>query len=522
MGSIRAESESKARLDRAPAWVAEDWRDRLEWTALGLFAVLFLLALVVRSADLPMQIWDESRNANNALEAAMYGHWLAPTYNGAVDHWNTKPPLLIWMIASAMSLGLPPLWALRLPSLLAAAGTLGLIWATLRFGLRDRLAAAIAVALVLSSPLYMGWHGARTGDFDCLETIFVVGYVVSFWKLLRGHAPTGWFVAVAACVIGAVLTKGIAGMLPAPGLALCLIVKRKRALELIRDPRSWLCGGFAVAASLAYYGARELYDRGYIAAVLENEVGGRFLRGQGNHDLLFHLEYSVGLEPALLLSPLSLGLFLRRARDEVQDLALIALAAGASLLLVISLSQTKLTWYALPLIPILSLPSALGASEWLRLAFARDWLPMRGAAAVAGAGLVVILPAGQTARSFRLPDHFRPDHQMPIRASQLLYGRAMAEIQRQGIEGPVAIVDSGFPGGPPDQQNYNPILDFYLKRNARSGQFDRVRPPQALAPSSAVLTCDPKSSTWLAATYILSAPRNVAGCELATVVRVRR
>ena len=520
MANAGAEAASCAPSGGAYAWAAEGWRDRLEQAALGLLAVLFLFGLVVRSDALPMHLWDESRNANNALEAARGGHWLAPYYNGVVDHWNTKPPLLIWMIASGMSLGLPPLWALRLPSLLAAAGTLSLIWAALRFGLRDRLAAAIAVALVLSSPLYMGIHGVRTGDYDGLETFFVVSYVLSFWRLLRGPAGGGWFLAFAGGLVGAVMTKGIAGMLAAPGLALCLAANRGRALQLIRDWRSWVyCGAVAVVC-LGYYATREFYDHGYIAAVLANEVGGRFAVAQGGGtggDLLFYLRYSLGLEPALLLLPLGLSLFALRGREAARSLALVALGAAASLFVAISLAQTKLTWYALPLVPILSLPAAVGASEWLRRAFARGSRPMWMAAGAVCAFLVGVGPAAQAARSFTLPDRYRPGQPLPIGADQILYGRAIAELRREGVAQRVAIVDSGFTNGPADDRSYNPIIDFYAEWYGQGRQFRRVRPPQSLAPASTVLTCDPKSLGWLAATYVVSAPRSVEGCSLFTV-----
>lgn len=523
MASAKAEAVSSAPSLGAPGWLGrtwlgKSWGERLERAALGLLGVLFLLGLVVRSDALPMHIWDESRNANNALEAVRSGNWLAPTYNGAADHWNTKPPLLIWLIASGLSLGLPPLWALRLPSLLAAAATLSLIWTAIRLGLRDRLAALIAVALVLSSALYMGIHGARTGDFDCLETLFITGYVLSFWKLLRAPARTIWFAAFAGSIVGAVLTKGIAGLLPTPGLLLCLIANRTRALQLVRDWRSWVGCGSAVLAGLAYYAVREHYDHGYIAAVLANEVGGRFAVAQDGRtggDLLFYVRNSVGLEPAVLLLPL--GLFALRARDEARELAIVALVAGASLFLVISSAQTKLTWYALPLVPLLSLPSALGASQALRRVQARNSRPMRIAAAAACVCLVVILPAGQAMRSFSLPDHYRPGHPRPLGADQILYGRAIAALRREGFTRPVAIVDSGFPNGPAGASAYNPIVDFYLTWNAGSHQFRRVRPPQPLAPGSTVLTCDPKSLAWLEATYAASAPASVEGCSLATV-----
>ena len=51
--------------------------------------------MLVFPLTLPMELWDESRYANSAVEMAMRGHWLTPTYNWSGDHWSPKPPLLI-------------------------------------------------------------------------------------------------------------------------------------------------------------------------------------------------------------------------------------------------------------------------------------------------------------------------------------------------------------------------------------------------------------------------------------------
>src|SRR5690348_12772200 len=80
-----------------------------------LLALSALMLLFGYDAD-PLAAWDESRNANNAIEMVTSGNWLVLHYGGLPDHWNTKPPLLIWLIAGLMKAGAPPLLALRLPS----------------------------------------------------------------------------------------------------------------------------------------------------------------------------------------------------------------------------------------------------------------------------------------------------------------------------------------------------------------------------------------------------------------------
>src|SRR6516165_7241321 len=87
--------------------------DRWDVLCVGSLLILWFLLHILNYDSLPLQLWDESRNANNALEIARYGHWLVPTYKGVSDHWNTKPPLLIWQMAALMRLGLPPLLAIR-------------------------------------------------------------------------------------------------------------------------------------------------------------------------------------------------------------------------------------------------------------------------------------------------------------------------------------------------------------------------------------------------------------------------
>ncbi len=249
------------------------------WIGLGALFLLALVLLVIRSDAVPMQLWDESRNANNALEA-LNGHWLAPAYNGVADHWNTKPPLLIWCIAALLKLGMPPLWALRSPSIIAAFATLGLVWGVLRYALRDPAAATIAGALLLTSWLYVGPHGARTGDYDSLESLFILGYVLTFWTAISERPRPNWLFGTAAFIIAAVLTKGVAGALAVPGLLVFAMVRSRALLVLLKDWRTWAAAAITVVACAGYYLTRETYDPGYISAVLGQRVDRPFRRRQ--------------------------------------------------------------------------------------------------------------------------------------------------------------------------------------------------------------------------------------------------
>ena len=95
---------------------------------LALFAVLWYALLIWRYDALPLQAWDESRQAVTAYEMATGHGWLAPTYDGVPDHYNTKPPLLVWSIAALMRMGAPLVLAVRLPVFVAALLTVVLVW----------------------------------------------------------------------------------------------------------------------------------------------------------------------------------------------------------------------------------------------------------------------------------------------------------------------------------------------------------------------------------------------------------
>jgi len=138
-----------------PLHAGLQWR-ALRWPSDRPVAMLFLVAAAVflcaDARTAPFTLWDESRNIVNALEMRRTGFSLVTTYGFEPDLWNTKPPLLIWLMMGSVALFGPAEWALRLPSLVSSLGTLALLlWFTRR--VTGSLATALfAGAMLLLSP----------------------------------------------------------------------------------------------------------------------------------------------------------------------------------------------------------------------------------------------------------------------------------------------------------------------------------------------------------------------------------
>ena len=141
-------------------------RHRRLSTRMVMIAVIIACAAFLFLDDAPsrIMIWDESRLMVNALEMRLTGFSLVTTYGFAPDLWNTKPPLAIWAMLASINLFGPSEWALRLPSALAALGTLLLVFDFTYRVSRSQVTAAAAALLLAGSIGFFGDHGAHTAD----------------------------------------------------------------------------------------------------------------------------------------------------------------------------------------------------------------------------------------------------------------------------------------------------------------------------------------------------------------------
>jgi 4-amino-4-deoxy-L-arabinose transferase-like glycosyltransferase len=253
--------------------------------SLGLFLVACSFVFLMNLGVPPIQMWDESRLAVNALEMALNGNLIVTHFEGSPDMWNTKPPLLIWMIALCMKIFGYNEFALRLPSALAAMSTAIIIFILASKYLKDLKISLVSGLVLITSYGFIGYHTGRSGDYDALLVLWITIYSLSYFIYLHSNEQKTqnfyWSIATVTIIL-AVLTKGIAGILPLPGILLYTAYQKKMG-KLLFSSRFYISLILFSGVVLGYYFLREHYNPGYITAVLNNELGGRYLEVNENN-----------------------------------------------------------------------------------------------------------------------------------------------------------------------------------------------------------------------------------------------
>jgi 4-amino-4-deoxy-L-arabinose transferase-like glycosyltransferase len=445
---------------------------------LGLVATLGLLTDL---GGLTLRQWDEARLAVSALEMSQSGNWFIATYAFEPDLWNTKPPLMLWLQASLIRLLGPTEWAIRLPAALAALATIGLLYWFLAKFLRRPLAGLLVGSVLISALGFLGEHHGHGGDYDALLTLAQLGTGLSVLLLLETGRPRWWW-GVGAGLIVATLTKGVAALLPLPGMALyCLAQERGR--HLLRQPRLWLVLLAWAATTAGWYIWREHLGPGYWEAVNLNELGGRFGTVLEKHDEPWYYYFQrlarSKFLPWFYLLPLVIPFALRHPEPRARRVAWFALSWAAGLLLVLSVAKTRIEWYVLPAYPWLALLIGLGAP---RLG---TWLLSRAPAGAAQLSLrallvaLLVLPPLITIRH-ELRGNWRDQFE------EWRAGYGLRELRREAQPpAPLAVVAApNFyralrpPTAVGGARGYNAPLRFYVEAYPRPV---RVVPPAAIA-----------------------------------------
>jgi len=329
----------------------------------GLLIMLLVVALPLFSHldELPLQNWDEARLAENAFEMDHDHNYVVTHFFGNPDMWNTKPPLMIWLQVLFINiLGMSEL-AVRLPATLAALATCLLIYWFLAKKLQTPLLGWLSCLVLITIPGYVGLHGTRTGDYDALVVLFLTAYSIYFYLYLE-EGKRKYLALTFAAIILAGLTKGIAGLMLLPALFLYTIYKKKL---LIVVKESYLYIGICsfVVVVIGYYFLREHYNPGYINAVKNNELGGRYSTVLENHygggNFYFRLLSEDTLKYWFL--PLVAGTIfgLQAKLKWLRDLSVFLLLLIVSYFLVINSAETKIPWYVMPLYPFASIIVAI-------------------------------------------------------------------------------------------------------------------------------------------------------------------
>lgn len=330
------------------------------------YKMLALITLAVAALNLGYRLdrevvtaWDESLYATSAAEMVKSGDWLVTTFHGDVDYYNTKPPLNVWLIAASFKLFGVNLWALRLPSFLAAFATIAVVQAWCRRALNATT--AILATVVLSTTFgFVYVHSARSGNPDAWLALDILLTMITLWSARTSPWRLVWLGPLAAI---AFLLKGMAVLLPLSIVATTIL--------LWRLPRRMLAP-LATAAALfvvptgAWAVARWRFDRWRFFDGLFNydfvALVSRPLEGH-EHNWLFYLNIIQKDHYDWLATAVVLLLVILLARRDQHPLripgshdvrVLLAAWAGATLIIP-TLMATKVAWYVNPFYPLFAI-----------------------------------------------------------------------------------------------------------------------------------------------------------------------
>ncbi|MGC9342492.1 MAG: ArnT family glycosyltransferase, partial [Bacteroidales bacterium] len=225
-----------------------------------------------------LNLWDESRRAVNAWEMYENGNFLVTHFNGEPEMWGTKPPLLIWLQTLSMHIFGLNEFALRFPSALAGL-LLGflILWFT-KYYASSYGWGIVSVLILYTSHGFINAHSVRTGDFDAVLILFTTA--ASFFLFLateaQGFKLKRKFILLFFIMLTlAAMTKGIAAFILAPAYLLYLLY-RKDLWFWIKNRNTWIGTGILVVIVAGFYILRDIFNPGYLKAMVENEVTGRY------------------------------------------------------------------------------------------------------------------------------------------------------------------------------------------------------------------------------------------------------
>lgn len=322
--------------------------------------ILLIISLIIplfgNLGYLPIRLWDESRVAANAYEMFASGNFIVTTYEGKPEMWNTKPPLLIWIQALLMHVLGVNEWAIRLPSATAGFITCLSLYYFIRKYLNSRIQGVMAALILVTTQGFVSIHGTRTGDYDAMLVMFTTLSALSFFTYTEARNNRYLYLFFLFTAL-AVLTKSITGLMLTPAIFLYTVFSRQ-LLPLIKNKHFYIGSLCMVSAILSYYLIREQYNPGYLQAVYENELGGRYLTAieQHNHGFwfYFHMIIAPRFVDWILFFTAGIIVGLLSKDKKIRKIVQFSTLIVVSYFLIISSAKTKLIWYDMPMYPFMA------------------------------------------------------------------------------------------------------------------------------------------------------------------------
>jgi 4-amino-4-deoxy-L-arabinose transferase-like glycosyltransferase len=336
------------------------------------------IAFFLKLGSFPIVQWDEARQAVSAYEMGRNHNYLVTYFDGYPDMWSTKPPLFIWLVTLSFELFGYTKVALRLPSALIGLSTALLIFYYCKKHLQDIKIGFFAVLVLMTSWGYIGYHVTRTADYDALLTLFTTLYLLYFYRFLHFRDKKA-YILFGAGVILAFFTKNIAGLIMLSGMGIYTISTKKLPLILKSKETYYVLISFIILVAL-FLVLREKQNPGFVKAMLENDVTGRFIKGKMGHEEIFEFYFdnllSYRYSYWIFFLPFCVLLALKSAKyGQFSLYLLVALLVD---FFVLSSSKVKCDWYDAPFFPIMAVLIGIGLNEVFQELIVKNIAPLSG------------------------------------------------------------------------------------------------------------------------------------------------
>ena len=328
---------------RAQTWIDSGWTIGLWIAAIGLFTI--------NLGILPLRDWDEgivAQIARGIADASIESlTWLYPRDLTGAPYLN-KPPLVHWLIALCYHVWGVSEWTSRLPGALLTATSVPLLYGIGREIFFQRSAAVFAALVYLTSlPV------VRQGRLAMLDGAVLCFFLFMMLCALRSRRDLRWGLGIGLGFSCICLTKGILGILL---FAIALVFIAWDTPRLLTSAYLWT--GFGLGCiPVALWNGAQIYRYGntFLAAHFWDQSLKRVSDSvENNRGSIAYYVWEViknGV-PWLIFLPIAV-----RNAWENQNLswAKLVLVWSSIYFVVISLMQTKLPWYAMPLYPVFAL-----------------------------------------------------------------------------------------------------------------------------------------------------------------------
>jgi len=340
---------------------------------LGALLLLCAFALFAHLGAAALFDPDEGRNAEKAREILLLRDWITPRQDfvPVLD----KPIPYYWLIAASYRAFGVSEWSARLPSTVAAAGCLALVFLFARrfFGIWPALWSSLILVTSLEFFLL-----ARIVIFDMTLTFFTTLALFAFFYTLhepRGRRRTALLATMYLSSAAATLVKGPIGV-ALPGMVALLYLTAAGKLRRVR--RLGLAFGiplFLVVAAPWYFEV-ERRNPGYLRYFFWEENFVRYATPHFNRTegwYYFLAVLAIGFLPWSLCIPQALRDAWRRRREETP---LFLLFWTVLPFLFFSFSNAKLPHYILPIFPPLAVLTGIQVENKIGSARARGAWPV--------------------------------------------------------------------------------------------------------------------------------------------------